>query len=111
MLIRKGDMVRVVTGDDRGTSARVLRVLRAEGKVVVEGVNKVYRHMRPSQRNPQGGRLSKEMPIDASNVMLVDPSTGKATRVGVRVLADGTKERFAKKSGASLGTIGRPKGK
>ncbi|MFO0809416.1 MAG: 50S ribosomal protein L24 [Gemmataceae bacterium] len=109
MLIRKGDLVKVVTGDDKGTSARVLRVDRAAGKIVVEGVNKVYRHMRPSQRNPQGGRLSKEMPIDVSNVMLVDPSTGKATRVGIRTLADGTKERFAKKSGASLGTIGKGK--
>lgn len=109
MMIRKGDMVRVITGDDAGTTARVLRVIIDDGKVVVEGVNKVYKHMKPNRRNPQGGRLSKEMPINVSNVMLIDPSTSRPTRVGVRILADGSKERFAKKSGASLGKIGRPK--
>jgi large subunit ribosomal protein L24 len=109
MLIRKGDMVRVITGDDAGTTARVLRVILDDGKIVVEGVNKVYKHMKPNRRNPQGGRLSKEMPIDVSNVMLIDPSTSRPTRVGIRILADGSKERFAKKSGASLGKIGRLK--
>ena len=58
--------------------------------MVVEGVNRVYRHLKPSRRNPQGGRLSKEMPVDASNVMLIDPATNKPTRVGVRYTADGT---------------------
>ena len=111
MIIRKGDTVRVITGDDAGTTSRVLRVLRSDNKVVVEGVNKVYKHLKPSRANPQGGRLSKEMPIDVSNVMLIDPSTNQPTRVGIRVLPDGTKERFAKKSGASLGRIGRPKTK
>src|SRR5947207_14486583 len=111
MLIRKGDTVRVMTGDDRGTTGRVLRVIPDKGKLVVEGVNRVYKHLKPSRRNPQGGRLSKEMPIDVSNVMLIDPSTNQPTRVGIRVLPDGTKERFAKKSGASLGRIGRPKTK
>jgi large subunit ribosomal protein L24 len=71
----------------------------------------VYKHLKPSRNNPQGGRLSKEMPVDVSNVMLIDPSTNQPTRVGIRVLPDGTKERFAKKSGASLGRIGRPKTK
>ncbi len=111
MLIRKNDTVRVIAGDDAGTTARVLRVLRDQGKVVVEGVNKVYKHMKPNRRNPQGGRLSKEMPIDVSNVMLIDPSTNRPTRVGVRILPDGSKERFAKKSGVSLGRIGKAKGK
>ena len=111
MLIRKGDVVRVVTGDDKGATGRVLRVLPDKNKLVVEGVNRVYKHLKPSRRNPQGGRLSKEMPVDASNVMLIDPGSNKPTRVGVRVLADGTKERYAKKSGASLGRIGRPKAK
>jgi large subunit ribosomal protein L24 len=111
MLIRKGDMVRVVTGDDKGTTGRVLRVLRDKHKLVVEGVNRVYRHLKPSRRNPQGGRLSKEMPVDVSNVMLVDPTSNKPTRIGVRVLADGSKERYAKKSGASLGRIGKAKAK
>jgi large subunit ribosomal protein L24 len=111
MLIRKGDMVRVIAGDDSGTTARVLRVITDNGKIVVEGVNKVYKHMKPNRRNPQGGRLSKEMPIDASNVLLIDPSTSRPTRVGIRILSDGSKERYAKKSGASLGKIGRAKGK
>jgi large subunit ribosomal protein L24 len=111
MLIRKGDVVRIIAGDDSGTTARVLRVITDKGKIVVEGVNKVYKHMKPNRRNPQGGRLSKEMPIDASNVLLIDPSTSRPTRVGIRILNDGSKERYAKKSGASLGKIGRTKGK
>jgi large subunit ribosomal protein L24 len=111
MLIRKGDTVRVVTGDDKGTTGRVLRVIPDRNKLVVEGVNKVYKHLKPSRRNPQGGRLSKEMPIDVSNVMLIDPGSNRPTRVGVRQLPDGTKERYAKRSGASLGRIGRVKAK
>ena len=111
MLIRKGDMVRVVTGDDKGATGRVLRVLTDRNKLVVEGVNRVYRHLKPSRRNPQGGRLSKEMPVDVSNVMLIDPTSNKPTRVGVRINADGSKERYAKRSGASLGRIGKVKSK
>lgn len=111
MLIRKGDVVRVVTGDDKGSTGKVLRVLKDENKLVVEGINRVYRHLKPSRRNPQGGRLSKEMPVDVSNVMLIDPSSNKPTRIGVRILADGSKERYAKKSGASLGRIGKVKAK
>jgi large subunit ribosomal protein L24 len=111
MLIRKGDVVRVVTGDDKGATGKVLRVLKDKNKLVVEGVNRVYRHMKPSRRSPQGGRLSKEMPVDVSNVMLIDPGSNKPTRVGVRILADGSKERFAKKSGTSLGRMGKVKAK
>jgi large subunit ribosomal protein L24 len=111
MLIRKGDVVRVVTGDDKGSTGKVLRVLKDENKLVVEGINRVYRHLKPSRRNPQGGRLSKEMPVDVSNVMLIDPSSNKPTRIGVRILADGSKERYAKRSGASLGRIGKVKAK
>jgi len=111
MLIRKGDVVRVVTGDDRGTTGRVLRVIPDQDKLVVEGVNKVYKHLKPSRRNPQGGRLSKEMPIAVSNVMLIDPGSNRPTRVGVRQLPDGSKERYAKRSGAALGRIGRVKSK
>ena len=65
----------------------------------------MWKHVRKSQKNPQGGRLSKEMPIDASNVMLVDPKSGELTKIGVRFKDDGSKERYAKKSGASLGMI------
>src|SRR5437016_13144605 len=111
MYIRKDDVVEVMTGDDKGTRGKVLRVLRVKNKVVVEGVNKVYRHLKPSRRNPQGGRLSKEMPIDASNVMLVDPSSGKPTRVGVRYLADGSKELYAKKSKVRLRLLTKPNSK
>ena len=98
MYIRKDDVVEVIAGDDKGTRGKVLKVLRDKGQLVVEGVNRVYRHLRPSKRNPQGGRLSKEMPVDASNVMLVDPATNKPTRVGVRYLPDGSKELYAKRS-------------
>ena len=87
----------------------MIRVLRAEGKVVVEGVNRVYRHLKPSRRNPQGGRLSKEMPVDASNVMLIDPVQGVPTRVGVRAMPDGSKELYAKKSGTRLRVLKKPK--
>lgn len=105
MHIRQDDIVEVIAGGDRGVRGKVLRVLPKNGKVVVEGVNRVYKHMKRSQKNPQGGRLSKEMPIDVSNCMLVDPQTDKPTRVGVRVAKDGSRERYAKVSGASLGTI------
>ena len=109
MHIRKDDTVEVLAGDDKGTRGRVLRVLRDRNKVVVEGVNRVYRHLKPNRRNPQGGRLSKEMPVDVSNVMLIDPQTNQPTRVGVRYTEDGRKERYAKRSGASLGFISPPR--
>lgn len=115
MLIKVDDIVEVITGDDRGTTAqpvrgKVLKVDRTKGKVVVEGINRVFKHMRKSQKNPQGGRLSKEMAVSISNVMFVCPQTGKRTRLGVRVAADGSKERFCKVSGASAGVIAPPKG-
>ena len=108
MYIRKEDTVEVIAGDDKGTRGKVLRVLRAKGQVVVEGVNRVYRHLKPSKRNPQGGRLSKEMPVDVSNVMLIDPSTNKPTRVGVRYLPDGSKELYSKKSKTRLRLLTKP---
>jgi large subunit ribosomal protein L24 len=99
-------MVEVISGNSRGVRGKVLKILPREGKVVVEAVNRVYKHMRRSQKNPQGGRLSKEMPIDVSNVMLIDPQTDKPTKVGVRVTKDGSRERYAKRSGAALGLVG-----
>jgi large subunit ribosomal protein L24 len=105
MWIRANDTVMVLTGDDRGTRGKVLRVVKADGKLVVEGVNRVYRHVRKSQRNPQGGRLSVEMPVPQSNVALVCQACGAATRVGSRRLSDGSKERYCKKCGAANGTI------
>jgi large subunit ribosomal protein L24 len=110
MLIKKNDMVEVIAGDDRSsgntrTIGKVLRVLRAENKVVVEGVNKVYKHVRPSQRNPKGGRLSKEMPIHVSNVLLVNPDLGRGVRVGTKINEAGAKVRVCKVTGRELGEI------
>jgi large subunit ribosomal protein L24 len=105
MHIRVDDVVVVITGNDAGVRGKVLSVDAGAGKVVVEGVNLVWKHVRRSQRNPQGGRLRKEMPVDVSNVALIDPKTDKPTRVGVRYLADGSKERYSKKTGAGLGLV------
>jgi large subunit ribosomal protein L24 len=109
MHIRVGDTVEVIAGNDRGTRGKVLRVDRTRGKLVVEGMNRVFKHMRRSQRNPQGGRLSKEMPIQLSNVMLVCTSCGKPSRTGARIAADGSKERYCKKCSASIGRIAPPR--
>ena len=109
MRIKKDDLVEVISGASRTRRAKVLAVLPREGKVIVEGVNRAYKHVRRSQRNPQGGRLSKEMPIDASNVQLVCPSCGQPTRVGARFLDDGSKERYCKKCGAGIGRLSAPK--
>ena len=109
MWIKANDTVQVITGEDRGTRGKVLRVDRQAGKLVVEGVNRVYKHVRRSQKNPQGGRLSKEMPIQMSNVLLVCGKCGAATRLGARVTSDGDKERFCKKCGAGNGTIASSK--
>lgn len=115
MLIKSGDTVEVTTGNDRGTRARVVSVRPASrdggaSRVVVEGVNRVYRHVRKSQKNQQGGRLSKEMPIDSSNVLFVCSSCGKATRLGTRISSDGSKVRACKKCGAEHGVLRRPRG-
>ena len=107
MHIRKDDQVVVITGDDRGPGHRkVLRVLPEKDKIVVEGVNRVYKHLKPSRQNQQGGRLSKEMPIDASNVMLFCPSCGRGVRVGHRFTDAGQKQRYCKSCSASLGNVG-----
>jgi large subunit ribosomal protein L24 len=107
MHIRKDDTVEVLAGDDKGTRGRVLRVIHGTDKVVVEGVNRVYRHLKPNKRNPQGGRLSKEMPVHVSNVALIDPQTNRPTRVGVKYLDDGTKVLVAKRSGATIRTLSK----
>jgi large subunit ribosomal protein L24 len=106
MHIRKDDIVEIIAGDDASSTGRVLRVLPDKGKVVVEGINRVYRHMRPSRRNQQGGRLSKEMPVDVSNVLLVCTSCRRGVRIGKRVTAEGRKERFCRKCGNGLGVLG-----
>jgi large subunit ribosomal protein L24 len=113
MHIRKDDMVQVISGDDaeEGRAHRVLRVLPKENKVVVEGINRVYKHVKPSRRNPQGGRLSKEMPISASNVLLWCPTCRRGRRLGHRYTANGSKERFCKKCSAGLGMLSKPRAK
>jgi len=105
MLIRTGDTVEVIAGNDRGQKSKVLKVDRSTGKAVVEGVNRVKKHIRRSQKYPQGGVLSKEMPVQLSNVKYVCTSCGAATRLGARFLDDGSKERFCKKCNASAGQI------
>ena len=110
MWIRTNDTVVIIRGEDRGTRGKVLRMVRDKSgkgadRVVVEGVNRVYRHVRRSQRNPQGGRLSVEMPVPQSNVALLCQACGKPTRVAARFLDDGAKERYCKKCGASAGVI------
>jgi len=109
MLIRSGDLVEVRTGNARGTRAKVLSVQPTKGRLVVEGVNRVYRHVKRSQKNQQGGRLSKEMPIDASNVLLVCSACGKPTRLGVKIAADGGRSRVCRACGADLGVLKRAK--
>ena len=105
MLIRSGDTVQVITGADRGVKSRVILIDRAAGKAIVEGVARVYKHVRRSQKHPQGGRLSKEMPVQLSNLKFLCPSCNSATRLGARFLKDGGKERFCKKCGASAGQV------
>lgn len=105
MLIRTGDTVEVIAGNDRGERSRVIKVDRTTGKAIVEGVNGVKKHIRRSQKYPQGGVLKKDMPVQLSNLQYVCPSCSAATRLGARFLDDGAKERFCKKCGASAGQI------
>ena len=113
MHVRKDDLVEVIAGDDAvpGKARRVLRVLSDKGKLVVEGVNRVYKHVKPNRRNPQGGRLSKEMPVAASNVLLFCQTCGRGRRVGKRYAADGHKERYCKKCGTGLGAVSKARPK
>ena len=97
--IVKGDRVRVIRGNHRDAEGTVLRVIRKTRQVVVQGVNMRKRHTRPSQENPEGGIITFEGPIHISNVMLIEPATGEASRVRVRVEPDGLKERIAVGSG------------
>ena len=97
MKIRVGDKVQVIAGKDKGKQGEVLQVLVKENRVIVEGVNVVTKHVKPSQQDPEGGIVTREAPIHVSNVALVDPKTNKPTRVGYKV-ENGKKVRVAKKS-------------
>lgn len=101
MKIKTGDVVIVLSGDDKGKTGKVLKALPSENKVIVEGVNLNKKHVKPSQANPKGTIKEINLPIDASNVALVDPKTNKATRVGY-MLKDDKKIRIAKKSGSEI---------
>lgn len=100
--VKKDDVVVVISGKDRGSQGRVLRVLRERDRVIVEGVNRVKRHMRPNNRGVQGGIIEKEASIHISNVMLLDTKSNKPTRVRSSINKDGKKIRVAIKSGTAL---------
>ncbi|TGB00905.1 50S ribosomal protein L24 [Halobacillus salinus] len=101
MHVKKGDKVMVITGKDKGKQGTVLEAYPKNDRVLVEGVNEVKKHSKPSQENPQGGILTQEAAIHVSNVMPIDPKTGEPTRVGYKVEGD-KKVRIAKKSGEAL---------
>jgi large subunit ribosomal protein L24 len=111
MHIKTHETVEVITGDDNGQRGKVLSIDRRVGRLVVEGANRVYKHVRRSQKNPQGGRLSKEMPLQVSNVLLLCNKCGKGVRTGSRIVKDGSKERYCKKCGGGMGTISPAKEK
>jgi len=101
MKLKKGDQVVIITGKDKGKTGEITRVLPDEGRVVVSGINMVTKHTKPTQVSA-GGLNKVEAPIHVSNVALADPKTGKASRVGMKKLADGKKVRVAKKSGETI---------
>ncbi|MBL8204929.1 MAG: 50S ribosomal protein L24 [Blastocatellia bacterium] len=103
MKIKKNDRVMVISGRDKGKSGRVIEVLKTKNKVIVEGVGIIKKATRPNrQAGIAGGIVEKEAPIQASNVMLIEPGTGKPTRVGYQVLSDGKKVRISRKTGAVI---------
>jgi large subunit ribosomal protein L24 len=102
MKIRKGDTVQVLSGKDKGAKGRVITVIPKENKVIVEGVNLARRHTKPRQQNQPGGIIDRAMPVDASNVAVVNPKDGKPTRVGYRLGADGAKVRICRRTGDDL---------
>src|SRR3954464_5722041 len=104
--IKQGDTVLVTTGADKGKTGRVLRIMPDRERVVVEGIARVWKHVRPSQRHPQGGRIQKDAPIHISNVMPLDPTTGKGARVKFEARS-GRKHRIAVGTGTDLGPTGK----
>jgi large subunit ribosomal protein L24 len=101
-MVRKGDTVVVIAGKERGKRGKVLRVIPEKGRVIVERINMVKKHQRPTQKLRQGGIIEREGSLHISNVMLLDPRSDKPTRVGVRALSDGKKVRLARKSGEMI---------
>lgn len=103
--IKAGDTVLVISGNEKGKTGKVLKVLTADNKVIVEGLNRVWKHVRPSQRHPQGGRIQKEAAMSASKVLPVDPTTGKPTRVRFRT--EGKTKQRVSRAGTVLSTLRR----
>lgn len=99
MRLKKNDTVRVISGEDKGKEGKILKVFPDKHRIIVEKVNMIKRHTRPSKAVPQGGIIEKEAPINETNVMLVCPKTGKPTRIGKQVLSDGSRARVSRKSG------------
>ncbi len=108
--IKKGDMVQVISGDQKGVTGRVIRVMPDKELALVEGVNLVYKHVRPSQKNPQGGRIRIERPIHLSNLLPVHPKTSKGTRVRFVLDSKGVKKRTAA-DGTEIGIVRKAKQK
>jgi len=106
--VKKGDMVEIIAGDHKGASGRVLRVIRDKNSVVVQGHNLAKKHVRPSRKNPQGGRINIECPIHISNVLPVNPKSSHGSRVRFKVGADGSKKRLAA-DGTEIGVVRKAK--
>jgi large subunit ribosomal protein L24 len=102
--IKKGDMVEVIAGDDKGTVAKVMYVIPSKSKVAVEGINRRYRHVKPSRKHPQGGRIQIEQPIHISNILPANPKTSKGTRVRFVVDKKGEKKRVGI-DGTEIGVV------
>lgn len=100
--IKKGDLVQVIAGDDKNAQGRVIKVLVDKNRAIVEGVNMVSKSVKPNAKNPQGGIVKQEAPIHISNLNVVDPKSGKPTRIGRRLNDKGKLVRFAKKSGEEI---------
>lgn len=106
--IKKGDMVQIITGDHKGATGKVLRVIPEKNKVVIQGHNIVKKHVRPSRKNPQGGRIHVEQPVHISNVLPVNPKSSRGSRVHYRVEDSGSKKRVAS-DGTEIGSVRRAK--
>lgn len=106
--VKKGDMVEIIAGDQKGATGRVLRVIPQKNCVVIQGHNIVKKHVRPSRKNPQGGRINIEQPVHISNVLPVNPKTSKGSKVRYQVEADGSKKRLAV-NGVEIGVVRKAK--
>ncbi len=100
--VKKGDTVKVLSGEDRGKTGKVLEVISAKDRVLVEGINMASKHQKPNTEHPQGGIVKIELPIHISNLMLVDPANGDATRIGRKRNEDGRLVRYSKKTGEEI---------